>query len=114
MVLWPLQIVAFPPIDTVGVAFTVTIAVPVAVPQLAVRVTVYVVVTLGIATGFAMVMLLNPALGDQAYVPLPLALSVVLAPVQMVALFPALTEGAPMVIDRVLVAMPQLLATVSV
>ncbi len=42
------------------------------------------VLAVGIATGFAQVVQLNPAAGDHAYVPLPIALIVTELPVQMV------------------------------
>ena len=57
-------------------------------------VTVYVVVDAGVATGFAMFGLLNPAVGDQLYVDPPEALRVVLPPQAMVTSVPAFATGA--------------------
>jgi hypothetical protein len=47
----------------------------------------------GVATGFGMVELLSVPDGDHAYVPPPVALSVVLVPPQMLAGDPALATG---------------------
>ena len=67
-------------------------------PMADVTVTIYVVEEIGAATGFAIVVLLNPADGLQEYDPPPLLESVTVFPVQMVVLGPALMTGAaPMV-----------------
>jgi hypothetical protein len=68
--------------------FTVTTAV-VVFKQLftAVPVIVYVVVVVGFAVTLAPVVALSPVLGDQLYVFAPLAVSVVLAPLQMLGEF---------------------------
>ncbi len=73
-------------------------------------------VALGIATGLAQDVQLNPAAGDHTNVPLlPLALSVALPPGQMKAPGPAFTEGElPNVIDMVLIAVLQIVVTVRV
>ena len=69
--------------ETVGMAFTVTVAVAVLThPFASVPVTVYVVVVVGVATGEAEVIELNPVDGDQAYVKAPLVVNVTLEPKQ--------------------------------
>ena len=70
---------------------------------------------MGLATGFTILVLLNPVEGAQENVPAPLPFNVVLLPVQMAASGPALAEGvAGVVMVIISVAVPQLLVTVSV
>ena len=70
---------------------------------------------MGLATGLAMEVLLNPADGAHENVPAPLPFKVVLLPAQMVASGPALAEGvAGVEIVTTSLAVPQLLLTVSV
>jgi hypothetical protein len=56
-------------------------------------VTVYVVVTVGLATGLAIFVALNPADGVQLYVVPPVAVIVVEEPAQIATLLPALAVG---------------------
>lgn len=70
--------------DMVISASTFTSAVAVLVHPLCVPVTVYVCVLVGEAATVAPVVPLNPVAGDHEYVVAPLAVSVVLPPVQMV------------------------------
>jgi hypothetical protein len=72
--------------------FTVTVSVSTQ-PFALVPVTVYVVVTSGDATTVAALVVLKPAAGLQTYVVAPVAISVVLAPLQIVASLPAFTTG---------------------
>ena len=61
---------------------------------MSVTVTQYMVVLLGNAVGVEQVMQDNPADGDQLYVPPPVAVSVVLAPIMIVlGLAPAVAVG---------------------
>ena len=53
----------------------------------------YTVVDEGVATGFAQLLQLKVAEGDQENVPLPVPFNVVLAPGQIVTSGPALAEG---------------------
>lgn len=71
---------------TIGNGFTVTVTVPVFThPAALVPVIVYVVVAVGLAVTLAPVVALNPVAGDHAYVDAPLAVSIALAPSQIVA-----------------------------
>jgi hypothetical protein len=83
-VLPPKQIVAEPLAVTVGKGVTVTVTAAVFEHPRDVPVTVYVLVTVGVATGVALVVLLNPVEGDQTYVVAPLAVNVVEVPLQIV------------------------------
>ena len=51
------------------------------------------VVIVGVATGLAILVALNPVDGDHEYVPPPLPLKAVEFPWQMLALFPAFATG---------------------
>lgn len=83
----PEQIETALPALIVGKGFTVTVTTDVLVqPPPAVPTTVYVVVVVGLATGFAIVELLNVAEGVQAYVVAPVAPNVVEEPLQMAEL----------------------------
>ena len=62
-------------------------------PLAATPVTVYVVVVVGFAVGLAQLVQDNPVAGDHVYVLAPVAASVVLLPMHMVLLGPALTVG---------------------
>lgn len=72
-----------------GLTVTIEVAEDVHVPV--VPVIVYVVVTVGLAVTDAPVVALNPVEGDQLYVVAPLAVSVVLLPLQIVAEFTVTT-----------------------
>ena len=89
----PKQIVAGEPALAVGVVFTVIATVAVAEHPLVVPVTVYVVVADGVAFGFAIEGLLNPVVGNHAYVVPPLAVNGVEVPEQIVAVPLADTDG---------------------
>ena len=91
--LLPGQIVFAPVIEITGREFTVTVTVSELVPQEAVMEKVYVVVAVGVATGFAQVVQLNPEEGDHRNVPLPVPDNVALLPTQIVAGIPALADG---------------------
>lgn len=59
--------------------------------------------------------LLNPVDGDQTKLPLPLAMSVVFAPLQMVTSVPAFTEGEVLIVTVTSSSMlPQEFVTVTV
>jgi hypothetical protein len=75
-----------------GLTLTVTVA-GFEQPPASVTITVYVVVVVGLATGFGMFVALRPVAGLHAYARPPPALSVVLAPWQIVAFDPAVAIG---------------------
>jgi hypothetical protein len=91
--LCPLQIVWLTPAFATGNEFTKTVTKSVAEPQPFVAVKVYVVCAAGEAVGLAIFGLLNPVEGLQLYGPLPLPLSAVLCPLQIVLSAPALAVG---------------------
>ena len=68
----------------------------------------------GFATGFEIVVLLNPVAGDQAKVPFPAPLSVVFEPVQIETSGPALAEGDGFTVADVVPAAPVHPLTVAV
>jgi len=82
------------PASAVSTVVTVTVTTSVAEHPLLVTVTVYVVVTAGLATGFAIVVELNPAAGVQLYDVPPLAFNVADDPVQMLTSLPASAAGS--------------------
>lgn len=81
----PAQIVEPPVAVTPGIGFTVITAVAVAEQPEDVPVTVYVVVEVGVAVTVGAVVELRPVAGSQLYVAPPLAISMLLPPVQMEA-----------------------------
>src|SRR6218665_2049527 len=92
VVLPPAQMVTSgPAFATSASTVTVTASVPEHPPLEAV--TVYVVVAVGVATGLAMLALLNPVVGNHVYVVPPEAPSVAVPPQASVMSAPALTEG---------------------
>ena len=97
----PLKVVLSPahtetsnPALAVGKAFIPTLTASSMLPQEFVTVSVYVVAIVGFATGFEIVVLLNPVDGDHAKVPLPVPFKVVLEPGQMETSGPAFTVKA--------------------
>jgi hypothetical protein len=72
-----------------------------------VTVTIYIVVVVGFATGFAMIVELNPDEGLHAYVPPPLAFKFVELPAQRVSFVPALAIGNALTVTIVLAVVVQ-------
>ena len=90
----PAHSVTLPEAVTVGRSFTVTVTDAVFVhPFASVPVTVYVVLTVGVAVTGVPVVALNPVEGVHAYVPAPLALKFVDAPMQKLTLPEVVTFG---------------------
>ena len=89
----PLQSDAVPPIIATGKGLRLITTSSVAVPHELLTDNVYVTDAVGVATGLAIVVLLNPAEGLQLKPPLPVALKVVLLPTQIVTSDPAPAEG---------------------
>ena len=115
VVLVPVQMEMSDPALIAGIGFTVIVTEDEFVPQEELIFNVYVVVTVGVAAGFAQLVQLSPAGGDQEKVPLPLPDKVVLLPMHIVAGDPALAEGKAGVKTLTeSIAVPQVFATLKV
>lgn len=98
VVLLPSQMVAEGPALAEGTAGYVMVAASVADPQLLVTVSVYVVTAVGVATGFAQVVQLNPEEGAHENVPLPVPFRTTLSPEQTEISGPAFAVGAGVIV----------------
>jgi hypothetical protein len=112
----PIHAFMVPPIAArTGKSFTVTVTASVFTHPLAsVPVTVYVVVAVGVATTLAVFVVAKPVTGLHTYVEAPVAVSVVLAPLQIVASLPATTTGIALTVIEELTDAVHPLASVTV